>query len=833
MRWPHRLLLLIGLAALLALAGGTAAQSGEVQALIELRVDAGYDGHFRELEWMPVRVRLVNNGPDVTGRLVVRPETSGDAITNTFSTPVVLSQGAQQTAWLYVTARSFADQVRVDLLNEAGAVLSSASDIVRAVRPGDRLSVVFTDSPAGALNLSGAALGGFNAYQADWTIDELPPLASSLAGVDLMLFDDVDTGTLTTPQHEALAGWVRAGGQLIVSGGAAWQRTAAGLGDFLPLIPTDAQPIPGLVPIGEWLRSPGAGALDSAALIATGTLTEDAQVLVVAEGGQPLIARRFLGNGVVDSLAPDPNAAPLRDWSGLPALWFTLETTRGPIPGWARGFENWPQAQQAISIIPGVDPLPDILPLALFMLAYVLVVGPANYFLLTRMNRREWAWVSIPLTILGFSAVAWLIGSNLRGAEPILNQMTAVEAWANEETAAADGLVGLLSPRRAQYTLETGEGDMLRPIPLAQTGTLLVRGAQASVDIQQAETFAARDFAVDSSFVAGFNQSGPVTAPPMGGRATLSYDPAIAGQMTARGAIRNDGAETLRSPVVLGRGAALQLEDLAPGAVVPFEIVLPGGFPASPAPYLPSSITPYLSFRTARGRDLSDQTATDLLGERLFRPGTVIALNDPADQRRVRDQLFVSALVDDSFDATGRGDRLYLAGWLDGTPLESALVGQTATELASTLVIVALETTIERPPRTVSISTDRFTWATTAYNGLNEVTPVDLNLQPGEEVSFRFTPLPGAVLDTVEQVSVVIDNLNVASRRVPIYLYDWLTQEWVSMDVARGGLTLTADAARYLGPENAVQLRLVADEIGGYLRIGALGVTQRGTFAAR
>ncbi len=246
------------------------------------------------------------------------------------------------------------------------------------------------------------------------------------------------------------------------------------------------------------------------ALIATGDLAADAQVLVESEDSLPLITRRFEGDGVVDYLAPDPNAAPLRDWAGMGDLWFTLETSRGPLPGWAHGFENWAQAQQAVSIIPGIDPLPDIVPLALFMLAYVVVVGPLNYLLLSRVDKRDWAWLTIPLSILVFSAAAWIIGSNLRGTDPILNRLAAVRAWPDEDRAAADGLIGLLSPRRAQYTLVSGAGEPLRPIPQAvQSASLLVRGAQASVDIQQTDVFAAVNFAVDSSFVAGFNQSGP------------------------------------------------------------------------------------------------------------------------------------------------------------------------------------------------------------------------------------------------------------------------------------------------------------------------------------
>jgi hypothetical protein len=284
----------------------------------------------------------------------------------------------------------------------------------------------------------------------------------------------------------------------------------------------------------------------------------------------------------------------------------------------------------------------------------------------------------------------------------------------------------------------------------------------------------------------------------------------------------------LRAPVVLGRGAALQLDDLAPGAVQPFELILAGEGPAAPAPYLPSTITPYLTFRTARGQNQSDQTAADVLGVERFEDGALITLSDEDNQRRLRDQLFVSALVDDSFDATGRGDTLYVAGWLDDAPLTTTLGGETAAAHQTTLVIAALDTTIEPPGGPVTISSDRFTWAVRAYSGLGEVTPIDLNMQEGEEVTFRFTPLPTAVLDEVQQLTIVLDSLNVAVRRVPLWLYDWRGEDWVQVDVGREGLTISSDYARFLGPQNAVQVRLAADEFGGYLRIGALGIEQRG-----
>ncbi|MBK8024645.1 MAG: hypothetical protein IPK19_25285 [Chloroflexi bacterium] len=51
-----------------------------------------------------------------------------------------------------------------------------------------------------------------------------------------------------------------------------------------------------------------------------------------------------------------------------------------------------------------------MLPLFGFLALYILLVGPANYFLLSRINRREWAWVTIPILILVFSALAHTLG---------------------------------------------------------------------------------------------------------------------------------------------------------------------------------------------------------------------------------------------------------------------------------------------------------------------------------------------------------------------------------------------------------------------------------------
>src|SRR5690606_4220643 len=142
--------------------------------LITLTAEAGFDGYFRDGGWMPVSVRLTNAGDEVSGRLVFRPETSGSGITNTYSTPIIMPRGGNQTATLYITARAFATQIRVELLDDAGFVVAQTTANVRAIQSQDRLHIVVTESAVGSIDLSAIKSGIYNAFQANWTLTQIP-----------------------------------------------------------------------------------------------------------------------------------------------------------------------------------------------------------------------------------------------------------------------------------------------------------------------------------------------------------------------------------------------------------------------------------------------------------------------------------------------------------------------------------------------------------------------------------------------------------------------------------------------------------------------------------
>lgn len=795
---------------------------------ISMSVQAGFDGSFRDNQWMPVIVRLSNDGDDLTGELVIRPATSGGAIVNTYSTPITLPAGARQTAFLYITARAQTSQIRVELIDDSGLIVTTAPANLRPIQPHDRLFVVISEAVTGAIDLTHIRSGGYNAYQAIWLPADLPEQPAALDAVDLILISDADTGVLTGGQRAALANWIAAGGHLIVSGGPNWQATSAGISDLLPLMPEASTTLEQLDGLAQWLRRDDQ--LIGATVIATGALGDDAHVLA-AQADQPLIARRTLGLGTVDFMAADPATAPLRGWEGMAGVWFTLATSTGAQPGWSQGVVNWEMAAHAVEILPGYDSLPDVLPIIGFLLIYIALMGPLNYVILNRLNRREWAWVTIPLLIAVFSALAWTLGFNLRGNEATLNRLALVRAWPDAEQARADSLVGLLSPRRTEYTLQAPDGGMLRPIQRpSAASSLLVSNTQTSVDIRQSERFTAQDFTVDASFVAGFDASALVERPALGGTATIAYDGETGGQMV-RGAVRNQGDLTLNDPVILARGVSLMLEaPLEPGAVVPFELTIAGEGPPPSAFYIPS---PPVRFTTLGRSAASDslQSVIDILGpnEYVSNPLAAAYNRTPEEQEMRRRQAFLSAFIDDTYSVTGRGDQVYLVGWASTLPLPVDLGGSAWSAQNTTAYIVQLDVTVEQPSGPVRIAGDRFTWMTTERISLSDMTPVGLVMQPGDSAVFHYTPLPDAVLDSVETITIRIDNINTGGRVIPVYIYNWGRDDWEEVNVTAGSHVIR-DPEPFLGPQNAVRLRLISDEVGGYLRAGRVTIEQTGTF---
>ncbi len=821
---------------LIVFLGAGFVQAQDPSASLSLSVEAGFDGTFRENDWIPIYIHISNDGEGLEGRLVVRPETSASSVRDSYSVPISLPTGAQKSVFLYITAESFATEIRVEMITNDGVVAAVEPARVRSVQQRDQIHVVVTQSASGALDLSSVHDGGYNAYQSNWRIENIPDRETALEAIDTLVFSDVDSGTLSAGQQQAITDWVAQGGHLLVTGGVDWQSTAAGLVDLLPIKPDNSRTLDNLTPLATWLHF-GGDQLVQQTVVATGTLQTGARVLASGADDTPLLIRRSLGAGTIDYLTATPSALPLRSWGGLGDMWLALASSVNPKPGWSYGIADWDQISNAVNILPGVNLLPDILPLIAFLALYIALIGPLNYIVLNRINRREWAWVTIPIFIVIFSALAWTFGFNLRGSEVTLSRMSIVQSWSDSERANVQQIVGLLSPRRTQYNLSNSGDSFLRTVPRANSqNTLLGGNIISSTNIEQSDVFKAVDFPVDASFIAGFESETSIAKPQITGEVTLITD-GENGQQTMRGSVRNDSDQTLNGAAVLVRGQSFRIEKpIAPGDVAPFEFTLPGEGLPSPSPLAYTSG----DYNTFNSRLYSYYSSTsksieDILGGQLSVLNNYYAyrkLDGSIEQEEFyRRTLFLSGLIDEPYKRlTGRGNHAYLTAWTDKAPLDTTVEGSTIKTLDTTLMLIQLNVKTTIPQGATVITADQFTWFAQSRSSLADIGPLDIAFNPGDEAVLRFTPLPDAVLKQVNELRVYVDRNQNTSRNITLQIWNWDTSQWEDQATGSGNQIIVSNPARYIGPENAVQVRISADAFGGYPRLNDLSIEQMGLF---
>ena len=401
-----------------------------------------------------------------------------------------------------------------------------------------------------------------------------------------------------------------------------------------------------------------------------------------------MLVRRAYGSGTVDLLAVDPQTEPLRSWTESDRLWYMLMSTTGQRPSWLDRDRSWSMAREA-TLTTASTALPSFTQLCGFLLLYIVLIGPANYFVLKRLNRREWAWVTTPLLIAVFSGLAYTVGFSLRGSLPTLNRLGAMFLWPSSDEAHIEhGRVQ--SPRRATYNLTGGEDVTLRVLPNLGTGL------SVPVTITQGQRYMAEGVPVDAGMVASFAASGTAPAPRLEANATWQLSRADSPRLM--GSVTNTLDVPLEDAVVLYKGGGHYLGTLEPGDTGTFNVRISPQDPGPAALGSTARLNPPVgrgAIPTGRvGATPRDRADSDRCDARRAVPVPVRA-GHGAPARDPAAVPAVELLVVDQDVSGGRGSGVYLFGWTRGPALDVSLVDRPQSEEDTMLIIAELPVSVE------------------------------------------------------------------------------------------------------------------------------------------
>ncbi len=550
----------------------------------------------------PVVVSIRNQGPSVDGAIVARSDSFSES-SRRYVYPVSLPSGTSKRIIVYPAVDRFAQGVLISFAGPARA-REFELPIPPDYREGRQVGLIGDQiGGLGALRVSredqspgtGPApgrpgvratrrprAGGAGAFNDCYARPEdAPDRAAGYGGLAALVLAD-GAERMSPAQWAAIRRWVTGGGSLVLLGGAG--ATYVRVPEAAPLVPLRdlrgvavsglrlpwalGRPLPG----GDVSLLSGSPAPGSAAL--------------ARQDGHILLAARQLGAGTVLYAAFNPLEKPLRGWEGQPQLWNELIRRASATVGASAlrsaalqrqasfvrppygGSAGSPGARYRVTIQDrnAVDPfrvrLPPVSTIVWVFLAYFVLVVPLTYFVLRRLGRLEWAWVTSPLLSAAFAYGFYLFTADLYLAGLSRRTSGVVVASAGDGEAHFVGFSELFFPRGGSYKLEIPGAETLELSPAGEE-----RYYGSSAPLQALETVdlgsvVAPDFRVANLAFRRVYHSQPV---PWGGGVTAQIRRDAGGGLA--GTVRNGTGQELFGVQVLLPGEAgwASLGDLKPG----------------------------------------------------------------------------------------------------------------------------------------------------------------------------------------------------------------------------------------------------------------------------
>jgi hypothetical protein len=462
-------------------------------------------GEFKAGAWTPVYVYVTAGSEGIgKGEVLLIEATDSDDVRNHYTVPLpLLNPGESDRVLAYtkpgsanseidVSIRDTNQNKQIDILKENYPAKSFGESLY--VMVGRRLPGLWQ-----ALRRA-AKQGEAEAAEVDFASKETGPCRLAFLAEDVRLlptrwfaYDPVDLLILTTGDRdfllallndqqnrkEALAEWVRRGGRIVIAAGRN-QDVVAKLDEYLPLPATVAgiQALPQLRGVERFAGLSGRPLWHAPSPTSPGGARRNVEVtklerkpgkeieeLVVEPDGSLLIAQSSYGMGRVTLVGFDLDEPPFTSWKGQEDFWdrFLLRTAppvnRQVAPPTQRGLFDTDHSDLVSQLQINLEEFDDVPVIsfgwvALFILLYIVVVGPLDYLFLKKVVKRlELTWITFPVIVITISVAAYFTAYWLKGNDQRINKVDLLDVDLHGRQVYGHSWFTLFSPRIQNYTL--------------------------------------------------------------------------------------------------------------------------------------------------------------------------------------------------------------------------------------------------------------------------------------------------------------------------------------------------------------------------------------------
>lgn len=445
---------------------------------LSFQVEYGFEGSAKGGRYLPVEVAIDNAGSrPVTGSLRIQTMESDDTIYR-YDYEADVAAHDQVVLREYIPLGSRARQLYVSYVDSQGAELAGQRIRLNVSLDVPELFIgVLSDQPETLRYLDGVGVSYSTLRTRTFEMeeDDFPRDETGLNLLDVLVVNNYKLRNLSEEQTAAIMDWVHSGGVLILGTG---ERVDDTLGRFAPELLDDSYSVPQLrqVDLGESYDQ--TLALEGVMEIACVDIPLHGGNVILSSNGFPLLTAAAKEQGLIGVAAFDlaDIASFCERQSGYVDALLTSLLGESRISRLAQvaysGNSGRFWSVQSLINTSNLERLPRLLPYAVVLALYLLIMGPLLYVFLRNRELQIYYRRGVLVLSLVFSVVVYLMGTQTRFRSTFYTYATIQDV--TEDYVSDSTYVNIRNPYNTPYQVRLNPSYSILPV----TRTSWNRGSQ-------------------------------------------------------------------------------------------------------------------------------------------------------------------------------------------------------------------------------------------------------------------------------------------------------------------------------------------------------------------
>ncbi len=441
----------------------------EQASQLDVKISVGFNGVYKIGYSTPVNLTIKNNGKDINGEVEIRvPSSPGKYMS--YVKPISLQKGSEKAITISIPiGNDNRNKYTVNIYDAGDLVYEDSITTLPSNNVTNFIGILSDDFDSLSYINKVPAPTGVSLVTKNIKLDEknFPEEIFALDAFNVIVINDFDTSRFSKTQYDNLKQWVKNGGTLILGTGSKYNKT---LSIFKDNFIEGSQGSVKEISTSKIYELGTNGDNRNEAKVDILTLKIKDSRVILEDKNENLVQALSIGKGVVGIMSFDLGKAPFINWSNntifmerLLASINPLLNNSGSISGYQQNLRNNRYGIQETVTQFSEMATARTSSYYIVLFIYILVVAPISYFVLKKLDRREWMWLTVPVIALVFGLAVYITGSGTRLSKVTANMVSYVNLD-KKGNASIETFAGIFNTNRAKVRITGGNGEKLLPV---------------------------------------------------------------------------------------------------------------------------------------------------------------------------------------------------------------------------------------------------------------------------------------------------------------------------------------------------------------------------------